>query len=69
MGLDRALAAGAEPAAAEHHGVSAAVIAGDLALFNAYRLIDRSGAAGQVRARLLEVMDEALFAKVMPQPK
>jgi geranylgeranyl diphosphate synthase type II len=59
---DRALAAGADPALADHHGVSAAVIAGDLALFNAYRLIDRSGVAGEVRARLLEVMDEALFA-------
>ena len=59
---DRALAAGADATTAEHHGVSAAVIAGDLALFNAYRLIDRSGAAGEVRARLLEVMDEALFA-------
>lgn len=59
---DRAMAAGAEPSAAEHHGVSAAVIAGDLALFNAYRLIDRSGVVGSVRARLLEVMDEALFA-------
>jgi geranylgeranyl diphosphate synthase type II len=59
---DRALAAGADATTAEHHGVSAAVIAGDLALFNAYRLIDRSGVAGEVRARLLEVMDEALFA-------
>lgn len=59
---DRALAAGADPATAEHHGVSAAVIAGDLALFNAYRLIDRSGVTGDVRARLLDVMDEALFA-------
>jgi geranylgeranyl diphosphate synthase type II len=59
---DRALEAGAEPSIAEHHGVSAAVIAGDLALFNAYRLIDRSGVTGETRARLLEVMDEALFA-------
>jgi geranylgeranyl diphosphate synthase type II len=59
---DRALAAGADPTLADHHGVSAAVIAGDLALFNAYRLIDRSGVAGEVRTRLLEVMDEALFA-------
>lgn len=59
---DRALAAGIEGADAEHHGVSAAVIAGDLALFNAYRLIDRSGVGDAVRARLLEVMDDALFA-------
>lgn len=59
---NRALAAGSTEKDAEHHGVSAAVIAGDLALFNAYRLIDRSGVGDAVRARLLEVMDEALFA-------
>jgi len=59
---DRAAAAGMSADAAEHHGVSAAVIAGDLALFNAYRLIDRSGVGDSTRARLLEVMDEALFA-------
>ncbi len=38
------------------------MIAGDLALFNSYRLIDRSGVSDVVRARLLEVMDDALFA-------
>lgn len=59
---DRALAAGAPAAQAEHRGISAAVIAGDLALFNAYRLIDRSGVGDEVRGRLLEVMDDALFA-------
>jgi geranylgeranyl diphosphate synthase type II len=59
---DRALAAGASEAAADHKGVSAAVIAGDLALFNAYRLIDRSGVGDVTRDRLVEVMDDALFA-------
>lgn len=59
---DRATRAGMDAGAAEHHGMSAAVIAGDLALFNAYRLIDRSGVGDAMRARLLEVMDEALFA-------
>ena len=59
---DRALERGASDAAAEHRGISAAVIAGDLALFNSYRLIDRSGVSDDVRQRLLEVMDEALFA-------
>jgi geranylgeranyl diphosphate synthase type II len=59
---DRALASGAPDAAAEHRGISAAVIAGDLALFNAYRLIDRSGVGDVVRGRLVEVMDDALFA-------
>ena len=38
------------------------MIAGDLALFNAYRLIDRSGVGDVVRGRLVEVMDDALFA-------
>jgi len=59
---DLALAKGTTTDVAEHAGVSAAVIAGDLALFNSYRLIDKSGVADDVRARLLEVMDEALFA-------
>ena len=59
---DLAVAGGASSDAAEHKGISAAVIAGDLALFNAYRLIDRSGVAAEVRYRLIEVMDEALFA-------
>ncbi|MEP6844140.1 MAG: polyprenyl synthetase family protein [Pseudolysinimonas sp.] len=59
---ERALAAGASEADAEHRGISAAVIAGDLALFNAYRLIDRSGVDDATRERLLEVMDDALFA-------
>lgn len=59
---NRALAAGADEAGSQHHGISAAVIAGDLALFNAYRLIDRSGVGDLTRGRLLEVMDEALFA-------
>jgi len=59
---DLALDKGNPTDVAEHAGVSAAVIAGDLALFNSYRLIDKSGVADDVRARLLEVMDEALFA-------
>lgn len=59
---DSALAAGRNARIAEHSGISAAVIAGDLALFNAYRLIDRSGVADLTRARLTEVMDDALFA-------
>ena len=53
---------GSSAAASEHRGLSAAVIAGDLALFNSYRLIDRSGVSDHVRHRLIEIMDEALFA-------
>ncbi|TPW77015.1 polyprenyl synthetase family protein [Schumannella sp. 10F1B-5-1] len=59
---DRALRRGAVDAAAEHQGISAAVIAGDLALFNAYRLIDRSGVADDIRSALLDLLDEAMFA-------
>jgi geranylgeranyl diphosphate synthase type II len=59
---DLATASGRSERVAEHSGISAAVIAGDLALFNSYRLIDRSGVADVTRARLLEVMDDALFA-------
>ena len=59
---DRAIATGASTRVANHSGISAAVIAGDLALFNSYRLIDRSGVSDQMRTRLLEVMDDALFA-------
>lgn len=57
-----ALARGASTDSAEQSALSAAVIAGDLALFNSYRLIDRSGVQDDVRAALIDVMDEALFA-------
>ncbi len=59
---DHAVGRGASVEIAEHRGVSAAVIAGDLALFNAYRLIDRSGVTGAMRDRLLDILDEAMFA-------
>ena len=59
---DLATARGSSEKVANHSGISAAVIAGDLALFNSYRLIDRSGVADNVRSRLIEVMDDALFA-------
>ncbi|WP_403022060.1 polyprenyl synthetase family protein [Salinibacterium sp. GXW1014] len=59
---DRARAAGVSEQDAEHRGLSAAVVAGDLALFYAYRLVDRSGVDEARRGRLLDLMDEALFA-------
>ena len=59
---DIATTAGIPIPTAEHRGMSAAVIAGDLALFNSYRLIDRSGVSDGIRDRLLEIMDDALFA-------
>jgi geranylgeranyl diphosphate synthase, type II len=59
---DAARAAGASDAVAEHRGMSASVIAGDLALMGAHRLVDASGVDEQTRSRLLQVMDDALFA-------
>jgi len=59
---DLAVSNGADSATAEHHGMSAAVVAGDLALFYSYRLIDHSGIPDSIRTPLLELMDEALFA-------
>jgi len=59
---DIATTAGIPIPTAEHRGMSAAVIAGDLALFNSYRLIDMSGVDSGIRGRLLEIMDDALFA-------
>ncbi|GGL82603.1 polyprenyl synthetase family protein [Curtobacterium sp. Csp1] len=47
---------------AEHRGVSAAVIAGDLALVAAARFIEASGVTGERRSRLLEILDDAVFA-------
>ncbi|MBC7518180.1 MAG: polyprenyl synthetase family protein [Microbacteriaceae bacterium] len=59
---DIATTAGIPIPTAEHRGMSVAIIAGDLALFNSYRLIDRSGVTGEVREHLLEILDYALFA-------
>ena len=59
---DHAVTLGASEEIAEHRGVSAAVIAGDLALFNSYRLVDKSGVASPMRERLIDVLDEAMFA-------
>jgi geranylgeranyl diphosphate synthase type II len=59
---DIATTAGIPIPTAEHRGMSAAVIAGDLALFNSYRLIDLSGVDDGIRGLLLEILDDALFA-------
>ncbi|EMY32654.1 putative geranylgeranyl pyrophosphate synthase [Arthrobacter crystallopoietes BAB-32] len=47
---------------AAHRGQSAAVIAGDLALTGAYRLVAASDLPGELRLRLLEELDAAVFA-------
>lgn len=57
-----AVSAGAAGATADHIGFSVGVIAGDLALSNAYRLLDRVESDGGTRRRLNEILDEAVFA-------
>jgi geranylgeranyl diphosphate synthase type II len=56
-----ATTAGIPLPAAEQRGISAAVIAGDLALSAAHRLIERSGVDADARAQLLDILDEAVF--------
>jgi geranylgeranyl diphosphate synthase type II len=59
---DEATTAGLSIPIAEHRGTSVAVIAGDLALTGAHRLVEGVGASDAVRARLLTLLDEAVFA-------
>ncbi|MEF2979021.1 polyprenyl synthetase family protein [Subtercola sp. YIM 133946] len=59
---DFAQTAGIPVPAAEHRGMSVAVIAGDLALFNAFRMIDKAGVDDEMRQRLHDIFDEAMFA-------
>ena len=47
---------------AEHAGLSVGVIAGDLALSNAYRLLGEVSADFATRQRLGDLLDEAIFA-------
>lgn len=60
----RALRAGIPPAASEHAGVSAGLLAGDLALSSAYRLLRGVEAPGDVRRRLNDILDDAIFSSV-----
>jgi len=63
-GTYRSLAAdqGSGPHRAGHTGLSAAVIAGDLALANAYRLMSEADADPDTRQRLGDLLDEAVGA-------
>ena len=63
-GTYRSLAAarGSHPSRAGHTGLSVGVIAGDLALSNAHRLMGEVDAEPAVRRRLGEILDEAVFA-------
>lgn len=60
----RALGAGLTPAAADHAGVSTGLLAGDLALSSAYRLLRAIEAPEAVRQRLHGILDDAIFSSV-----
>lgn len=57
-----AAAQGSSPSRAEHAGLSVGVIAGDLALSNAYRLLGEVDTDLATRQRLGDLLDEAIFA-------
>ncbi|MFM9274353.1 polyprenyl synthetase family protein [Pseudarthrobacter sp. NKDBFgelt] len=59
---DLAAARGRSPERADHTGMSVGVIAGDLALSNAYRLMGEVDVDLPTRRRLGEILDEAVFA-------
>lgn len=59
-----ALQRGASPAAAEHAGACAAILAGDLALAGAYQLLRSLQVTDAVHRELHNVIDQALFASV-----
>jgi geranylgeranyl diphosphate synthase type II len=59
---ERAQTAGIPIPAAEHRGMSVGVVAGDLALSGAYRLIERSPVHPITKTRLLDLLEEAVFA-------
>ncbi|WP_240721380.1 polyprenyl synthetase family protein [Pseudarthrobacter sp. NamE5] len=57
-----ATAQGSSPERAEHTGMSVGVIAGDLALSNAHRLMGELDVDLLTRQRLGQILDEAVFA-------
>lgn len=59
---NRAAAEGNSPERAEHAGLSVGIIAGDLALSNAYRLLGEVDTDLATRQRLSDLLDEAIFA-------
>ncbi|MEE2569961.1 polyprenyl synthetase family protein [Pseudarthrobacter sp. J64] len=60
----RALRSGAPARAADHAGVSAGVLAGDLALSSAYRLVGAIESPAAVRQRLNNILDDAIFSSI-----
>ncbi|MEE2521917.1 polyprenyl synthetase family protein [Pseudarthrobacter sp. J75] len=60
----RAVRSGAPARAADHAGVSAGVLAGDLALSSAYRLVGAIESPAAVRQRLNNILDDAIFSSI-----
>nr|WP_276512191.1 polyprenyl synthetase family protein [Cryobacterium roopkundense] len=58
---DRAFAHGAEPDQAAVWATAAGILAGDLALSEAHRILARLPIAGDMRVRLLDLLDRAVF--------
>jgi geranylgeranyl diphosphate synthase type II len=59
---DIAHTAGLSIPTAEHRGMSVAVIAGDLALTGSFRLMGMAETDAATRTRLLDILDDAVFA-------
>jgi geranylgeranyl diphosphate synthase type II len=59
---DDATTAGIPIPAAEHRGMSTAIIAGDLALTGAYRVMDYDGIPPALKERIVRLLDDAVFA-------
>ncbi|GHD04829.1 polyprenyl synthetase family protein [Zhihengliuella salsuginis] len=60
----KALREGAAPALAEHAGATAGILAGDLALSGAYRLLRSLDVSQSIDRRLHDILDEAVFSAV-----
>ncbi len=58
----KAQEAGVSVNTAQHRGLSAGVIAGDLALSNAFVLLDSAGTSTEMNQALREILDDAVFA-------
>jgi geranylgeranyl diphosphate synthase, type II len=59
---DEATTAGIPIPTAEHRGMSTGVIAGDLALTGAYRVMDYDGIPPALKERVVQLLDDAVFA-------
>ena len=59
---DDATTAGIPIPTAEHRGISTAIIAGDLALTGAYRVMDYNGISPATKDRVVRLLDDAVFA-------